>query len=44
MLKLQAYREEFLAASGCERDEARLTADLNNSLGDEHVVALSIYH
>jgi hypothetical protein len=42
MLKLQAYREEFFAASGCERDEARLTADLNNSLGDEHGVALSI--
>jgi hypothetical protein len=44
MLKLQAYREEFFAASGCEHDEARLTADLNNSLGDEHGVALSIYH
>jgi hypothetical protein len=44
MLKLQAYREEFFAASSCERDEARLTADLNNSLGDEHGVALSIYH
>jgi hypothetical protein len=42
MLKLQAYREELFAASGCERDEARLTADLNNSLGDEHGVALSI--
>ena len=45
MLKLQAYREELFAASGCERDEARLTADLNNSrLGDEHSVALIIYH
>jgi hypothetical protein len=44
MLKLQAYREEFFAASGRERDEARLTADLNNSLGDEHGVALCIYH
>jgi len=44
MLQLQAYREEFFAASGVERDEARLTADLNNSLGDEHHVALSIYH
>jgi hypothetical protein len=44
MLKVQAYREEFFVASGCERDETRLTADLNNSLGDEHGVALSIYH
>ena len=44
MLKLQAYRKEFFAASGCERDEAHLTADLNNSLGDERGVALSIYH
>ena len=48
MLKLQAYisiyREEFFAASGGERDEARLTADLNNSLSDEHHVALSVYH
>ena len=43
MLKLQAYREELFAASGCDRDEARLTADLNNSLGDEHGMALSIY-
>jgi hypothetical protein len=44
MLKLQAYREELFAASSCERDEARLTADLKNSLGDKHSVALSIYH
>jgi hypothetical protein len=44
MLKLQAYREEFFAASGSERDETRLTADLNNSLGEEHHVALSVYH
>jgi len=45
MLQLQSYREEFFAASGVERDEARLTADLNNSLGEEHhVVALSVYH
>jgi hypothetical protein len=44
MRTLQAYREEFFAAFGCERDETRLTADLNNSMGDEHGVALSIYH
>jgi hypothetical protein len=44
MLQLQSYREEFFAASGVERDEARLTADLNNSLGEEHHVALSVYH
>jgi hypothetical protein len=44
MLKLQAYREEFFAASGSDRDEACLTADLNNSLGEEHHVALSVYH
>jgi hypothetical protein len=44
MLQLQAYREEFFVASGVERDEARLTADLNNSLGEEHQVALSMYN
>ena len=44
MLQLQAYREEFVVASGVERDEARLTADLNNSLGEEHQVALSMYN
>ena len=44
MRTLQAYREEFFAAFGCEGDETRLTADLNHSLGDEHGVVLSIYH
>jgi hypothetical protein len=38
MLQLQAYREEFFAASGAERDEARLPADLKLRVARRRVV------